>query len=250
MSLALSDTAAAILARPHHVATPEGVRLVRAVIEGQPVVFAIRDAGDRIQKRLARGKFYEPEELEIIARHFPKGAVFCDIGANVGNHSLYALMYLGAARALVFEPNPAAYELLLLNLVFNGLIERVDTGHLGLGLSDRAAGDMGLATRDGNLGATALRPGAGDVQVAPADQLLAGARVDFIKIDVEGMELAVLAGLTETVAAHRPPIFLELAHNNRPGLEAWMADVGYAVAEEGRQFRHNGNLLLLPEGTQ
>jgi FkbM family methyltransferase len=249
MEVTLTEPVAAMLARPHHVRTPEGVMVVRALIEGQVMQFALRDLEDRIQRRLLRGKFYEPEELEIIARYFPKDGVFCDIGANVGNHSLYALKYLGAVRSIVFEPNPAAYELLVLNVIFNDCIERVDFTHLGLGLSDSEADDMGLNIREGNLGATQLQAGGGDISVAPADVLLNGAAVDFIKIDVEGMELAVLGGLKETLARTQPPIFIELEHVNREGLEAWMADAGYHVAEEGRQFRHNGNLLLMPKGS-
>ncbi|MBL4628461.1 MAG: FkbM family methyltransferase [Roseicyclus sp.] len=244
MNVILSENVTAMLARPHHVRTPDGVMIVRAIVEGQVVHFATRDLDDRIQRRHARGKFYEPEELEIIARHFPKGGVFCDIGANIGNHSLYALNFLGAAKSIVFEPNPAAYELLVLNMIFNGCFEKVDFSHLGMGLSDIEADNMGLNLRGGSLGATQLEADSGDIQVAPADNLLDGTHVDFIKIDVKGMELAVLGGLTKTLAAHRPPIFVEVEHSNRPGLDAWMATSGYGIAEEGRQLRHNGNLLL------
>lgn len=248
MDVDLSEHVAAMLDRPHHVRTPDGVMLVRAIIDDQVMHFAIRDLEDRIQRRLSRGKFYEPEELEIIARFFPKGGVFCDIGANIGNHSLYALKYLGAARSIVFEPNPTAYELLVLNAIFNDCVDRVDFSHLGLGLSDAAADDMGLNIREGNLGATQLEAGSGDISVAPADVLLDGEKIDFIKIDVEGMELSVLGGLRETLARTQAPIFIEVEHGNRDGLEAWMADTGYHIAEEGRQFRHNGNLLLMPKG--
>lgn len=247
MKVEITDHVAAMLDRPHHVRTPEGVMIVRAIIDGQVIHFAIRDLEDRIQRRQSRGKFYEPDELELIARHFPKGGVFCDIGANIGNHSVYALKYLSASKAIVFEPNPTAYELLALNIIFNDCMDRVDFSNLGLGVSDTEAGNMGLSLKEGNLGATQLTEGGGDIQVAPADQLLDGETVDFIKIDVEGMELSVLGGLTKTLAAQRPPIFVEVEHSNRPGLDTWMAEAGYTVAEEGRQFRHNGNLLLLPQ---
>jgi len=90
--------------------------------------------------------------------------------------------------------------------------------------------------------------GAGGIQVAPADQFLDGTGldgtgVDSIKSDVEGGKLSGLDGLTKT-PAHRPAIFIEAKPANRPGLDAWMETVGYIATQEGRQFRHNGNLLL------
>jgi len=232
------------LSRPQLVRTPDGVMMVRAIINDQVVHFAVRDLADRIQRRQARGRFYEADELEIIARHFQVGGVFCDIGANIGNHSIYVLKFLSAAQSIVIEPNPAAYELLVLNMIFNDCFERVDFSHIGMGLSDRVADDMGLREREKNLGATKLEDGTGDIQVAPGDTLLAGRKVDFIKIDVEGMELSVLSGLKRTIATQRPAIFIECEHSNRPGLDDWMTASGYFVVEEGKQFRHNGNLLL------
>ncbi len=242
----LSELTTAMLTQPNRVVTPEGVRIVRTVIEGQPVFFSVLNQKDRIQRKMWRGNFYEPEELEIIRAHFPKNGIFCDIGANVGNHSLFSLIYLGASKSIVFEPNPGAYDLLVLNMILNGVSDRVDFSFLGCGLSDHAEENVGLALREGNLGATRLVSGEGEVSILPGDTMLSGAKVDFIKIDVEGMEIAVLGGLKETIAANRPPIFLEIEHVNRDALEAWLSDAGYQIAVEGRQFQHNGNLLLLP----
>ena len=43
-------------------------------------------------------------------------------------------------------------------------------------------------------------------------------RVDLIKVDVEGFELQVLAGLTQTLRRHRPTLMLELSDTARLGL--------------------------------
>ena len=77
--------------------------------------------------------------------------------------SLYALKYLGAGAALAFEPNPIAYELLLSNMILNGVLDRVDATLLGYGLTDVAdAPAMDLAMRDKNLGATQLIAATGE----------------------------------------------------------------------------------------
>ncbi|MEO8242967.1 MAG: FkbM family methyltransferase [bacterium] len=245
----LSPAAEALLAAPDLFMSLKHTRIARVVIEGQPVFFTIANRRDRIQGHQMRGSFYEPRELQIIARYFPKGGVFCDAGANVGNHSLYALKYLNAASAIAFEPNPAAYELLLSNMVLNGVLDRIDPTTLGYGLTDSAnAPAMALATRDKNLGATQLVSVAevGSIQVRRGDDLLAGRHIDFLKVDVEGMELEVLRGLQGTITTCHPPIFVEVDHSNNAALLAWAAEIGYGVAVEGRSFKKNRNILLAP----
>jgi len=234
---------------PDTYITPAGTQVVRAWVEGRPVFFCIRNPADRIQRKHSRGRFYEPEELALIAAHFPRGGVFCDVGANIGNHSLYALLFLAAAQAIVFEPNPGAYDLLIANLALNWVADRVDLSHLGYGLSDREQTGLQMQLHDNNLGATRLveGTGAGTIAVRSGDQMLAGRRVDFIKIDVEGMEMAALRGLEATIAACRPPIFVELEHENRPAFLDWTAAQGYRLAHEGRRFQHNQNLLIAPQ---
>ena len=244
----LSATALAMIASPDIFSNPRKTRITRAVHDGQPIFFTVLDRRDRIQARHAKGRFYEPDELQIIARHFPRGGVFCDAGANVGNHSLYAIKLLGACASIPFEPNPAAYELLLSNMILNGVLDRINLSTLGYGLSDRSDGAlMSLEARDKNLGATRLVASeAGQIAMATGDALLAGARIDFLKVDVEGMELEVLRGFEQTIAACRPPIFLEVDHRNNDAVMAWAEGLGYGVLVEGRSFKMNRNVLLGP----
>ena len=65
--------------------------------EGKDVLFTVTSEKDLIQTHHRLGHFYEPEELEIISNHFVKGTVFLDIGANVGNHSIYTALFLRPA---------------------------------------------------------------------------------------------------------------------------------------------------------
>lgn len=225
--------------------TPKGF-VARAEIKGQPVFFAVANPRDSIQRSHMAGAFYEPEELAIIEAHFPKGGVFFDIGTNVGNHTLYALMFLGASRAIVVEPNPDAIALLTANLALNGLTGRVDMSLLGKGLSDRAAGGLSLDVPDRNLGGARMVEGGGTLEVMRGDDAIRGQKVDFIKMDVEGMELQVLNGLSQTLATHKPKIFIEVNNENRDGFFAWVKANGYRVGAEFRRYRLSENFLLLP----
>ena len=242
----LSATALAMIASPDIFTNPRRTQVTRSVYDDVPIFFTVADRKDRIQARHAKGRFYEPEELRLIAQHFPRGGVFCDAGANIGNHSIYALKLLGASASIPFEPNPVAYELLISNMILNGVLDRVNLATLGFGLSDSSgAPAMSLEAREKNLGATRLvASDEGQISMSSGDALLAGARIDFLKVDVEGMELEVLRGFEQAIAASRPPIFLEVDHKNNDALLAWAAGRGYGVLAEGRSFKMNRNLLL------
>ncbi len=240
-----------------------GAMLSRGIVarfsaHGESVAFFVANEWDYIQKHHLQGTFYEPEELAMIGRHFA-GGVFVDVGANVGNHSVYALKFLGAERVIAFEPNPAAAELLAINLALNGLAARVD--HRLAGLSDRRSEARLVAPRHKDLGSTRLAAIDGvatDVtpsgsSPAPAcvvftgDEALAGeGAIQMIKIDTEAMEMAVLAGLEGTLARVRPKLFVEVDDANSAAFLSWADHNRYDVAETHRRYATNCNYLLTP----
>ena len=234
------------LATPALTITAPG-QVVRSVILGQPIQFFISNPRDAIQKHHARGTFYETEELEIIRQWCPPGAVFCDIGANIGNHALFALKMLGVKQVIPFEPNPVAIAVLTSNLGLNGELARCDLSHLGLGLSDKPQDGLAMEVDkpNKNLGGGRLVAG-GDLRVIAGDDALAKAKVDFIKIDVEGMEMQVLGGLTQTLERCRPVIFIEVDEANRADFLAWVEANHYDIAATFRRYPVNENFLLKP----
>lgn len=221
-------------------------RVVRAVVHGTPIFLTVVNPKDEIQRHHISGQFYEPEELAIIARHFPLGGAFLDIGANVGNHSVYVAKFLHAARIVVFEPNPEAIAILDSNIFLNGIDGVCDRQFLGIGLSDRAAAAASLRTPRRNLGGTRVVDGAGEIRLEAGDTLLEGQIFDLIKIDVEGMELAVLAGLAGLIAATRPKLFVEVDVRNQPKFAEWLTASGYGVLEQFQRYAQNVNFLVGP----
>lgn len=227
---------------------PEGAQVIDARIKGRAVRFCVADPGDKIQSKHARGRFWEREELDLMAAHFPRGGVFADIGANVGNHTLFAALFMKASRVIAFEPNPPAIAVLRANVALNGLEDRVDLTHLGWGLSDTEGTGFSTMTKRANLGATTLVPdGQGSLSVRTGDAMLDGQRVDFIKMDIEGMEMQALRGLDRTIRTQRPPLFLELDHANAEAFREWLAVHDYVIAQEGRNYPANQDLLVLPK---
>jgi FkbM family methyltransferase len=221
-------------------------QVVRTSVHGEPVFFTVVNRRDEIQKYHLTGAFYEPEELAIIARHFPIGGAFLDIGTNIGNHTLYVAKFLHAARIVCIEPNPAAIAVLESNIMLNGIQKIVDGQHLGIGLSDHASENASMRVPAKNLGGSRVIEGAGDIRLARADVLLAGQSFDLIKIDVEGMELMVLAGMEGLLKAQTPKMFVEVDNANADGFQAWVAKAGYQVIERFQRYPTNVNYLIGP----
>ncbi len=221
------------------------VTVTTAQIEGQQVHFCTNMEKDPIQRKQRKGVFYETHELEELARHFPKGGTFVDIGANVGNHSLFAAMFMGAEKIIPFEPNPRAYRLYIQNMLINGQADKVDFSKLGCGLSDVEGDGFGMQPKERNLGGAKMIDKAGDLQIFRADTLLADETPDMIKIDVEGMELGVLRGLSGLLDRCSPVIQIEVDIENDEGFQAWLAGSGYEVADTIKRYRQNLNYLLV-----
>lgn len=155
--------------------------------------------------------FYE-DDLLSIASYLPlKPGVFVDVGANIGNHTLY---FSGVLERDVFsfEIDPKNYAILLRNIHENGLSNRVKAFNFAL---SSEVGQVAFKRSDQNSGATTRVPESvphdGTSPAFPLDELSIGAPVSLIKIDVEGDELSVLRGAQQTVLRHRPILVVELA---------------------------------------
>lgn len=229
----------------------EDVDVVFTRIHGRDFRFVTTHARDPIQRKWRKGVFYEPKELAAIKAHFPHGGTFVDIGANVGNHSLYVAGFMAPAKVIPFEPNPLAYKLLIANIAMNGFLDVFDLSQLGVGLADRVADGFAMVEQPRNLGGSRMREGAqegegGGLQVVVGDDALKSESPDMIKVDVEGMEMMVLRGLQQTIARARPILLLEIDDENDAAFQEWLAPLDYDVVEKVRRYQNNTNYVLVP----
>jgi FkbM family methyltransferase len=202
-----------------------------------------RNAG--IEREQSRGLFFEAMELEELRKVVKPGAYVVDVGANTGNHTIFFAGPMQASSVLPFEPLPAAADALRASVARNAL-KNVDLSRLGVGVSDRDDRMRLVFSGRGGLGATSLEPDpAGEISVATLDSMVSG-RVDLLKIDVEGMEMSVLAGSRELIRRWKPLIFIEIANRNTLALMDWLNDANYGVT---RIFSDKGhaNYLLAPK---
>ena len=117
--------------------------------------------------------------------------------------------------------------------------------HVPLALSDHQ-GAGSITALKGNLALAVLHEGAGDIRLAPGDDLFADEQVGFLKIDVEGAEMAVLRGLVQTIERCRPPMMIEVDDTNLEEFERFCSEHRYRSVASMKPYRANTYFLALP----
>ncbi len=166
-------------------------------------------------------KDFDPEALvaDFVDVALAPGAVVMDIGGNIGAATLYLAAKVGAGGlVLAYEPDAANLEVFRRNLEVNGAPSQVQL--VPKGLSDREGVLEFFA--GGNYTSSLCQTNyiAGDrrkyhvVQI-PVTTLDAEAarlgltRLDFVKMDIEGAEVAALKGAQQTLTRFHPPLIVE-----------------------------------------
>lgn len=220
------------------------VTLTSRAINGKQVHFCTSAENDPVQQKHRKGKFYETVQLNALAALFPKGGTFVDIGAHVGNHSLFAALFMDAGTIIPIEPNPAAYRLLVQNMLVNGVTDLVDLGKLGCAAGANAAEGYAIKVNRNKPAATRLKTKGGKVSVVRGDALLDGVTPDMIKINTPGMEMEVLDGLSGVFARCTPVLLIEVAAANDVAFNDWASTSGYTVAATTKRNRNSLNYML------
>ena len=151
---------------------------------------------------------WEPDISTYFWQNFTADTVFVDIGANFGYFTCLGAARIGTAgkgQVFAVEPNPSCLKLLERNLVINWSMAPVSLfrgavgdmeGRVKLAVPRNRAANASLSVHAQRRDEADLV----DVEIKRLDQVLpAGLAVDFLKIDVEGHELAALKGASEVI---------------------------------------------------
>lgn len=189
---------------------PDQSSVIAFEYRGVEVRFDLPDRQDHIQKTIARDKtFYEADLLEDIRYRVLPGQLALDIGANIGNHTLFLAKICGL-KVVAFEPLPHLHEILTHNIELNELADRVTARNVAVG-AETGRGRM-VSPDPNNLGQSRLqRQEQGTTEVLALDSLSFDQPVSLLKIDVEGMELDVLRGAEQLIGRDLPLIYIEAA---------------------------------------
>ena len=144
------------------------------------------------------------DEFHFIKRYVRQASVVLDVGANIGVYTLWISQYLGnEGRLIAFEPDPQNCRRCAENIEQNSLemvrLEQIALSNRGGKLEFSVGKDVEnhLMPDDAVTGSSIAVEG---TTLDEYCQLQDIARIDFLKIDVEGAELLVLQGATNALA--------------------------------------------------
>lgn len=196
----------------------------------QLVVFSF----DSIAQQINLHGLYERKELEIFFlwakkdRSYIFDGIAVDIGANIGNHSLYFSDLF--KHVISFEPNIRTFQVLELNA---NLANNITTYNFGISNTEREAV---LNINPSNIGGSYLSESASStsqvVKLRRLDSVISDdQRITMIKIDVEGHEYEALTGARNVIERNKPLILFEQHktdfHNGKSRVIELLRGYGY-----------------------
>jgi FkbM family methyltransferase len=192
-----------------------------AMQAGFPLLVNLGDPGP-ISWYIQQAQLYEEAETQWLRARLKPGATFVDVGANIGYYAMMACRAVGPqGRVVAIEPDPINAAILRMNAARAPHPEaiRIVRSAVGAGVgsatlyrSNSNFGDHRLFQTKPDAQATSgTGPRIGlEVPVQPLDAILANEpRVDVVKSDTQGYEIAVVAGLQRTIDRFHPLLMLE-----------------------------------------
>lgn len=160
--------------------------------------------------------FHEFHEFLFLNKFLKKGMVFVDIGANLGEYSLFAGKRVTEGKVLAFEPFPKMIKLLRENVDLNRF---TNVRILSYGLSSKEGLLPIHEIEDAHEGLSTFFPGDQKskhvfevpLKVFDAEFERFGVNhIDFIKMDIEGGELGALQGARKSIEKFKPVVMVEI----------------------------------------
>jgi len=177
--------------------------------------------------------------------------VFFDVGANIGTYTTWIAKLFPHSKIYAFEAQRLVFQMLCGNLAINNF-DNCYTYNMAIGSKNGfitvsepnyySNEDFGIFS----LIEEKIKEKSGNIYNIPLitiDSFVESYninQVDFIKIDVEGMDLDVLQGATITISKYNPSIFIEYSDNRTSILEKIVDYLGI----DNYTFTIVGNNLL------
>lgn len=205
---------------------------------GELSIDSIADA--KMAAVFRRGEYHQNDTVELLSTFLTPESVFVDGGAHIG--SIAIPLARTAGRTIAYEADRKTCAILQHNATQNAV--SVDVRQKGIGATITHGKIQ--TVREGNAGAHTLLEGEGDIDIVPLDEDLSG--FDVLKLDVEGMELAVLQGADRIIAEKRPVILFEVNLSQLRAHTTSLHDLDSFFHKRGYRlflpFRRRGMLVL------
>jgi len=196
---------------------------------------------------------FDPEEVDLAVRllemrraHFGDGVVALDCGANIGVHTVeWAQAMHGWGEVVAIEAQERIFYALAGNITLNNCFNaRAIWAAVGqaLGTIDVPVPDYFAPSSFGSLEIRQTErtefigqaidysaEKASPTRMIPIDDL-GFKRLDFVKMDIEGMEIEALRGARATIQAHRPIMLIERIKSDEGELRGFLEGFGYTIS--------------------
>jgi len=192
-------------------------------------------------------KYYEQSILKAWFKYGVFKTVF-DVGANIGNHTLFFASNSPDAEVYSFEPMPVNYKVLESNIINNSLINRVHLYNKAVG-SQKGTVRMKIGVENNNGTAQITEEDNENletVEVVAIDDLELPVP-DFIKIDTEGYEIQVLNGMKNVLQQSNALVWLEIDSENAMEVYQIMDGFGYEVLDYSLLWANNVLFGKMPQ---
>ncbi|HLP12584.1 MAG TPA: FkbM family methyltransferase [Flavobacteriales bacterium] len=188
---------------------------------------------------------YERDSMDFFRKHVKPGNTVIDVGAQFGLMSkTFADLVTPGGKVFAFEPSHETFNLLKKTIAINRLEKYVFPVEKGIAHQNGKAGFMVSDTPADSANTLSPTKRTGNIRqveiiLTSIDQFKIEniiSKIDFIKIDAEGAEMAVLEGASQTAINDRPLINLALHPkaladfgSSLNGIYKWIINHGYTI---------------------
>ncbi len=225
------------------------------------IKFKFPDPDDFLSQQIIQHEsFYETRYLRFIQKYHKQlirrsPGIVVDVGAHIGNHSIFFSKILNQ-KVYAFEPQLDIYNCLHKNIQINHISHLVITKNIAISAKEE---DLHVIKKYDNMcGSTQWwytnkRTDYGQRIKSMTLDSLFKRRVDFIKIDVEGMEMEVLKGANKIINRDCPVIMIEITDidgeghfPNKEKFEYWLEENNYEKI--GIEYFNRNTHLIVRKG--
>ena len=174
---------------------------------------------DLISENIKSRGIWEPHLYNLYSKMIKPEYYIIDGGANIGFHSVQFAKLASQGKVICYEVQNYIFNILSTNILINGLSSRVEQYKSGLG-NDKNLENFKLDSLEKeifeggiiNYGGSGLVPAKEGDKIIPIVGIdsLNLPRLDFMKLDIQGMEYDALLAGKNTIKKYKPILFLEI----------------------------------------
>ena len=182
------------------------------VFDNERITILIQPRNGWVDNYIFLNSIHEPNILKVIKYSISKGDIVVDIGANIGQHTLFMSKFTGEkGKVYCFEP---------LNKNYRSIKKSIDLNNFkNVTVEKKAVGEKNtmikifIPNSNNDRSSRKLFEVSSDkyeeTEMVTLDDYFSNKKIHFIKIDTEGFEPEVISGADKIITQHKPTILLE-----------------------------------------